>query len=139
MLFAYLLLKNKKCSWTLRSCGPNRSALPPRPRRCQGAGLAGRQHQGRLAVCRVCQHQGWLAAQHQGWLAAQHQGWLAVCVPCVPLWPYGTHGTHFAPVWVMWVMWVMLFYLEVARQTWIPTLFILLLYTVYIFSKDLYI
>lgn len=73
-----------------------------------------------LGVCRVCQH----TAGH-----GQHTA--RACAVCVIM-ALGTHGTHFGRVCVVWSLCAMFFCLTVALRTRIPTLMILLLYTVYI-------
>ena len=129
--------KNKNLVHTLRSCGPNRSALPPPasalPGRRAGWPLAaqhqGWQHQGWLAVCRVCQHTASTASTST---ASQH----TPRVSCVPLWPDGTHGTHLRPC-VSCGHVCHHFQIEVAPQTWKSyTIHTVIIYSIYITIKS---
>ena len=128
---------------TLRSCGPNRSALPPRPRRCQGAGRRG----------------GSTRAQGAGlagrWPLAAGR-WPPGRVSCVPA--HGQHGQHGQCVCHVCHCGSMAhmahtcarvgdvgdvchhFRFEVARQTWKSyTIHTVIIYSIYIFKRPIHL
>ena len=109
---------------TARPCHPS-------PRRCQGAGRAGRRA---LAVCRVCQHTASTstASQHT---ASQHTASVCVCHVC----HQGTmaHMAHTCARVGSVGSVCHYFRIEVARQTWKSyTIHTVIIYSIYITIKS---